>query len=302
MTLNSSQSTKATLQYHGKSFYWASFFMGRKRAQQAARLYTFCRVVDDLVDKNPGVPKVLEQLQHWQKQLETGLGEDAAVIDILHLTKEVSLDVPYLQLLIQGVTLDLKLVRISNEAELIQYCYLVAGAVGLMMCCILGTTSPEAKKFAVDLGIAMQLTNIIRDVNEDACAGRQYIPSALLPDKLDLTQVVPLDATLLKPALKHLFDLSETYYKSGYDGLSYLPWRSRLSILIAARLYQEISLQAKSADFEVLQRRIVVSSPRKCWLIVGCMMSFLWGSLTQMRRPTHNSQLHHKLDSFFSTP
>jgi phytoene synthase len=295
MTQQSGDRAQYILRMHGKSFYWASLFLGRNIALNAARLYRFCRTVDDLVDMTPHSVNTLTILNKWQSDLTARKSSDPGLRDILNLTDEIGLDTLPLKLLIDGVISDLYVVKIKDESALINYCYLVAGTVGVMMSTLLDAKDSRAKAFAIDLGIAMQLTNILRDVAEDTSADRQYIPCEWLPINCRLT---PANYENIKPALKRLFDLSQKYYASGYAGLNFLPKRCHLSISIAARLYQEIGLLAKKSDFQVWKKRIFVSSWRKCWLISGCLLRFALLCLQSKSLPVHNSVLHNKLNSF----
>ena len=167
---------KNILKKNGKSFYWASRFLGHKMSQNAATLYAFCRVLDDFADGDIEAGPI--RLSHMQKKLrgETKLS-DPLLEEFLPFFKRMKLPEKALSDLIDGLLMDQKDVRIHNEAELIQYSYHVAGTVGWMMCFVLECQSEKAFAFALDLGIAMQLTNIARDVYEDACMGRRYLPS-----------------------------------------------------------------------------------------------------------------------------
>jgi phytoene synthase len=293
MTQQSSETALTILRKNGKSFYWASLFLGRNIALNAARLYRFCRTVDDLVDMTPHSANTLSILNKWQSDLLARKSSDPKVRDILNLADEIGLDTQPLKLLIDGVISDLSVVKIKDEAALIRYCYLVAGTVGVMMSTLLDAKDSRAKRFAIDLGIAMQLTNILRDVAEDASANRQYIPCDWLPVNCRLT---PANYEISKPALKRLFDLSQKYYASGYAGLNFLPKRCHLSIFIAARLYQEIAILAKKSDFQIWKKRIFVSSWRKCWLISVCLVRFTFLCLKPKSLPVHNGSLHNNLN------
>jgi phytoene synthase len=185
--------------------------------------------------------------------------------------------------------------QITDEAELIRYAFYVAGTVGLMMSDLLGATDPAAKKFALDLGIAMQLTNILRDVAEDASAGRQYLPQSWLGPSINFFQPNDETGTLARPQFARLHALAQRYYASGYAGMRYLPARSRLAIMIAARLYQEIGLQAARRNFPVLQQRMIISPQRKCWLVGGCLLRFLKESIMPQPLPAHDTDLHSPL-------
>jgi phytoene synthase len=283
---------KTALREHSKSFYWASLFLGRKTAAQVTQLYAFCRAVDDLADKELDKSKACEELNAWLTQLKKGTSCELRAHTIMELVQAMQLDTHHLALLIEGVLSDFGLVNMQDESELRRYCYLVAGTVGLMMCQILGAKNPHAKKFAIDLGIAMQLTNILRDVAEDAAAGRQYIPQSWLPDQHGLLELAATKSVTAKEAFQRLFDLAEVYYASGYEGLRYLPIRCRFSILVAARLYREIGIQAKRCDFAIWDQRIVVSNKRKCWLISLCALRFTKDLIFPKPKSPHDATLH----------
>ncbi len=295
---NSSHSPTAVLRQHGKSFYWASLFLGSKKATRAARLYTFCRIADDLADQSSASTDIVKMLSLWQQHIKVGQSNNPIVKDILDLTREINLDTTALDNLLEGLISDLTLTRIADQTQLLRYSYLVAGTVGLMMCGLLGATDVEAKKFAVDLGIAMQLTNILRDVAEDARSQRQYVPQSWLTDKIDFFRPTATTSELAQPIFQRLHDLAEVYYQSAYAGMIYLPIRSRFSILIAARLYQEIGLQAKREGFPVLNKRIIVSSKRKCWLIVVSLLSFCRSLLGKKKFHQHRSTLHQDINAW----
>ena len=160
----------------GESFHWARRFLGNKMGHDAARLYSFCRVLDDMADGDiENGPEHLIQIQAKLKQGEWGnhplLNQFSDMVD------EYGLSTNVVSSLVEGLLDDqADEVLIADEAELIQYAYKVAGTVGLLMCDVLNTDEPRAKPHAVDLGIGMQLTNIARDVLEDAKMGRRYLP------------------------------------------------------------------------------------------------------------------------------
>jgi phytoene synthase len=130
--------------------------------------------------------------------------------------------------LIAGMASDAETVRVADEAELLRYCYRAAGTVGLMMCRVLDAPEPAAAAHAVDLGIAMQLTNLCRDVSADARMGRRYLPASLVGD-IGPTELIDPSPTLqpaLRAAVARLLALAETYYASGEAGLPFLPVRA----------------------------------------------------------------------------
>ena len=281
-----------SLRQHSKTFYLASLFLGKNTARLVARLYSFCRAVDDLADKEANKKLAEVTLQQWQHQVQTGVAIAPAVRDVLQLAEEKQLNPQDIALLIQGVKSDLHPVCMADEAELTRYCFLVAGTVGLLMCQLLGHSNACAKKFAVDLGIAMQLTNILRDVAEDAKMGRQYIPRTWMHEYVDFFRATATTQALIKPALEQLFNLAERYYASGYAGLRYLPLRNRFGVLLAARLYQEIGVRAKKAGFNVWDKRISVSRARKACLLGQCVFIWIKHSCTWKKPLIHDASLH----------
>ena len=180
------------LSTYGKSFHWARYFLGKEAGLQATQLYAFCRYLDDIADQpgNLGATK-LKSIQNIFNNYSYQTGSYPEVDNFLLLKQELDLPVFAVKDLLKGLISDQGTVLLLNENQLIQYSYKVAGTVGLMMAPILGISSKKAIPFAVDLGIAMQLTNISRDVLEDAELGRRYIPGEWCDD-LSAPKIVEL--------------------------------------------------------------------------------------------------------------
>ena len=157
--------------------------------------------------------------------------------------------------LIDGLLSDQKPVRIKSEAELVSYAYHVAGTVGILMCNVLDCDDEQALGHAIDLGIGMQLTNIARDVLEDAGMGRRYLPASwvgdLAPEQIVALAKIPGDDAALPVtnAVSRLLTLADDYYKSGIAGLSYLPLRAHISIAVAALVYRQIGVQLAQQNY-----------------------------------------------------
>ena len=168
---------KLTLKTNGKSFYWARKFLPKQDINRAAELYSFCRFLDDIADngQHPSL-KILNDIRfNIKKKIFSNLEKNYNIKypNFFNSTSnKASVD------LIDGLILDQKSILFKDEEDLIGYSYHVAGTVGLMMCDALKCTNQNAKLFAIDLGIAMQMTNIARDVLEDAKMGRRYIPAS----------------------------------------------------------------------------------------------------------------------------
>lgn len=281
--------TQQVLVNKGKSFYWASLFLGKKDRHKATRLYAFCRYLDDMVDEESRVELAKQNIMEARQALlqrstdQPTLSCGVELIQQCHIPQEVVFD------LIAGIESDTELVRITNEPELLRYCYQVAGTVGLMMCHALDVKDPNAKPYAIDLGIAMQLTNICRDIKADALIDRQYIPTSLI-GKIEIAHLIaPSEeqAKVLKLAVASLLKLADHYYRSGEKGLFYLPLRARISILIAVRIYHDIGNQLQAEDYAYWNRRMVVSTPRK--LVITCFTILTaWFNPHFWFRPKHD--------------
>ena len=248
-----------SLQKHGKSFYWASFFLPRKNKKIASELYSICRFFDDLADENDEdqTKRLSEEFQQICKDLKHP-------INIFFRSHNISIKI--LGDLVDGLIKDQTNVRIKSEKELIEYAYQVAGTVGLMMSPLIMVDDKKANKHAVDLGIAMQLTNIARDIYEDALMDRIYLPQ----DWIRNTQITELtkissnkNPILIKTAMSKLIELSETYYKNGFAGMRYIPIKTRLAIFFAAKIYRAIGQKIKKNNYEYSSKRVYVSKFEK---------------------------------------
>ena len=172
--------SRDVLSHHARSFRWGAFFLPEGAHDDAAVTYAFCRLVDDVVDEAPSEQAASEGVQALEAELRGDALPSALVrgFSQVMLRDGGSLDAAFE--LIKGVRSDLDEQIVQDESELLTYAYRVAGTVGLMMCQVLRVEDPRAIPHAIDLGIGMQLTNIARDVKEDAGRGRVYIPATVL--------------------------------------------------------------------------------------------------------------------------
>ena len=203
---------------HAKSFYWASFFLSKKTFGKCSSLYNFCRTLDDIVDDDKKIEIKKENFLKFKKDFTNKNFENSiikemwSIIDSENISKQVVID------LFDGVESDLKeKVQISSKKELLIYSYRVAGTVGLMMSKILKVNNKEALKGAIDLGIAMQLTNIARDVCEDKARNREYISHNFL-------------------SIQKVINESQVFYEKSFHSISSIPLRSRFSVIVARRV------------------------------------------------------------------
>ena len=260
---------KQVLKKYGSSFYWASQFLGKTLSQQVARLYKFCRYVDNLADSNdPNRELLLNNIKDHLVNKDKK-NQPEVVKEFLDLVSESAIPVQAAEELMEGMLSDQGSVRIANERELLRYCHAVAGTVGVMVQSILNCSQRQSIYFAVDLGVAMQLTNIARDILEDAQIGRRYIPSTWLdiePEKI--AQKDPSDKEAISRATKKLLSLAETYYESASEGIYYIPVRSRIAIAIALKLYRQIGVKLIQNGPQWWKGRTIVSNKRKILLSI----------------------------------
>ena len=202
------------LKKHAKSFYWASFFLSRNILSKCSSLYNFCRTLDDIVDDNNDLSSKREIFLKFKKDFEDKnlnnqiIKDMWSVIDSESISKQIIID------LFDGVETDLEeKVVINSKKDLLVYSYRVAGTVGLMMSKILKVRDKEALKGAIDLGIAMQLTNIARDVCEDKARNRQYV-------KHDFSSI------------RAIINESQTFYERSFTSISSIPVKSRFSVIV----------------------------------------------------------------------
>jgi phytoene synthase len=293
------QDSRAVLSKHARSFKWASRFLAPEQRDDAAVVYAFCRLVDDTADEAADDERAAIQLGLLRDEL---LGKSPArplVSEFLAVADRRSMDLRYALELIEGVKSDLGEVIFETDAQLLRYCYRVAGTVGLMMCAVLGVDDPDALPHAIDLGVGMQITNISRDVLEDAERGRVYLPA----ERLRAAGVEPedllegrADAAGVAQVVDDLLALAEVYYGSADRGLAAIPARSRFAILVAARLYRAIGLKIRRNGCRVLEGRTWVGWPGKTYIVSRAFVRFFAPSIMGFgHRPPHDQELHHAL-------
>ena len=296
---NERLTSEESLAANGRSFHWARRFLGQRMGYDAARLYAFCRVLDDMADGDIAAGPA--RLQVIRADLLAGRsGADPAYAGFHDFMHQRAFPPDVIVALIDGLLDDQKPeVALANETELLRYAYCVAGTVGLLMCHVLDCHDEAARAHAIDLGIAMQLTNIARDVLEDAEMNRRYIPGdwvgGACPATIAEAAARPEGpvAQQVTIAVKRLLALAETFYASGRRGYGYLPIRAHLAIAVAARVYRQIGVQLADAGHAWHAGRQVTSSATKA----GCSLRAML-TLTDRfapRRGLHDPSLHSSL-------
>ena len=275
------------LKRHGKTFAWAAHLMPRRDADRLARLYAICRRLDDLADLDGGAD-AKQRLLALQAQPWGAASADPMARELATMVADMGLNPATMQQLLDGLIGDLDHQRIADEQGLIRYAYLVAGTVGLMVCDVLDVSAPVARKAAVNLGIAMQLTNIARDVHEDAVAGRRYVPATwwdAAPE--DIVDPSPDMQRNGAAAVLRLLSLADGYYASAQCGFAFLPLSSRIGLAVAARVYRGIGAELRRRGGAFHQGRVYVPRLRKAVLTVVAI-----GTLTIPAKPAVDLYLH----------
>ena len=290
----------SVMRNRGRSFYFASRFLDQTTAERAARLYEFCRAIDDIADRSTSKDEARDRLDQVLAELEDSVPPGRITQQLFLLAEDTDLDPRAAIELVKGCLSDLSdEVLIQNEEQLIQYCYQVAGSVGIMMCAVLGVNDPRAIPHAIDLGIAMQLTNITRDISEDARSERRYLPTTFL-GTLSCTEVLSSSNASLEhicEAVDRIVNLADRYYKSGREGFCFLPPTSRQAIAIAASVYRQIGIRVRANTEASLTRRTVVPQWEKLVLASAVLIKGLLQSATR-DLPTHDPALHQAIRSY----
>ena len=215
-------SSKSYLSIYAKSFNWASFFLPRDTYKKCSALYDFCRVADNIADDKENIEIKDDKFKKFENGFNQKNLDDPVVKNMWDIVEEFNISLKIIHDLFDGIRSDIKEeVRLNSRKDLIIYSYRVAGTVGLMMAKILRVTKKNSLKSAIDLGIAMQLTNISRDVVEDSENNRYYINE-------NFDEIVST------------VKLADTFYENSFYSIKDIPIKLRFSILVARRIYRKI--------------------------------------------------------------
>ena len=210
------------LSIYAKSFNWAGFFLPKQTYLKCSALYDFCRVADNIADSNETIELKKIKFLDFQNNFNNKKFDDPIIKNMWQLINEFNIPLKVVNDLLDGINSDIQQsIKLHKKKDLLLYSYRVAGTVGLMMAKILRVNKKDSLKSAIDLGIAMQLTNISRDVVEDLNFGRSYID---------------LNFEEIKSTIK----LSESYYENSFYSIKEIPLAFRFAILVARRVYRKI--------------------------------------------------------------
>ena len=236
------------LSLYAKSFNWAGFFLPKKTYQKCSALYDFCRVIDNIADDKGSVELKENKFKNFENNFNNKNFDDPIIKNMWDLINEFNISLKIIHDLFEGIKSDIKeKVKLNSKKELLVYSYKVAGTVGLLMAKILNVSKKSSLKSAIDLGIAMQLTNISRDVIEDLNNNRSYINE----------NFEEIHSTLM---------LAEKFYENSFHSISEIPISFRFSILVARRVYRKIGykiLKKKTLENYRKSGKIYVSNIEK---------------------------------------
>jgi phytoene synthase len=281
-----------TLKKHAKSFYFAGLLLDKQTLHDASVLYAFCRQLDDAADIEDMSEKSVK-LQQLITDYRTDHSQNEINIAFKELKKQYQLNNRFIDDLILGVSSDIQFKQPKDLKELIFYSYQVAGTVGGLMARILGATNEKAWRFAIDLGIGMQLTNISRDIKEDALNNRIYLPQDQLGSDIDATTILnPEHKTKVYHVTKEVLTTADKYYQSGFSGIYYIPKKNKFSILIAGMLYQSIGNKVLNNNQKFLKQRVYLTMFEK---IIILIKEYLKQTKTlNQAEPHHQTQMLHQ--------
>ena len=241
-------SNKSYLSAYAKSFSWAGFFLPNKTFKKCSALYDFCRVVDNIADDDEKVENKEKKFNHFENDFNQKNFNDPIIKNMWGLIEEFNISLKIVQDLLIGIKSDIRVkVKLNSEKDLLIYSYRVAGTVGLMMAKILKVNKKSSLKSAIDLGIAMQLTNISRDVIEDSKNNRFYINKNF-------------------EEISSTINLADTFYDNSFYSIKDIPISLRFSILVARRVYRKIGykiLNKKNLENYQSSGKIYVSNTEK---------------------------------------
>src|SRR5260221_6559372 len=255
----------------GSSFYYSFLFLPAEKRRAITALYAFCREVDDVADEVSDIGVARTKLAWWRTEvanLFAGHPQHPVTRALQPFVEKFGLDSHRMNEIIDGMEMDLVYHRYPDFESLKQYCHRVAGVVGQLSASIFGYSKPQTVEYAEGLGMAFQLTNIIRDVGEDARRGRVYLPQ----DELARVGMSAEDVIARRggPQFRQLMDLqaarAQAYYDLAFAKLAPEDRRNQRAGLIMAAIYRTLLDEIRAAGFDVLDKRTALTPVRKLWI------------------------------------
>jgi len=265
------------LKFYSKSFYLSTLLLPRNRRKAVFALYGFCRFADNLVDKprNRSKEEIIHEIHCLEQELKIAYrsseSEHPVLCSFIHTAQKYQIPVEYPLELFKGILMDVEHQQYKDFDELHLFCYRVAGVVGLMMTHILGYTNDRAFEYATKLGIAMQLTNILRDIQEDKNNGRIYLPLDEMKrfniDENDIVQ--ERYSSSLKNLIKFSANRAHQYYEDAEPGIKMLTKECQFAIYSASCIYRNILDEIEKNDYNPFKGRVYVSQAKKMKIILS---------------------------------
>ncbi|HEX7811144.1 MAG TPA: presqualene diphosphate synthase HpnD [Burkholderiales bacterium] len=255
----------------GSSFYYSFLFLPPQRRRAIIALYAFCREVDDVVDECSDADLARTKLAWWRKEIAgvfEGVAQHPVAQALIPVVKEFKLPRRHFDEIIDGMEMDLSYNRYPDFATLQSYCYRVAGAVGLMAAAIFGYRDPATLTYAENLGTAFQLTNIIRDVGEDARRNRVYLPlDELSRFGISATDVAQLRETEgFRKLIEFQIERAQEFYNRAFASLPAGDRKSQRPGLVMAAIYRTLLQEIRANGNHVLNQRTSLTPLRKLWI------------------------------------
>jgi phytoene synthase len=255
----------------GSSFYYAFLFLPPHRRAAITAFYAFCREVDDVVDEVQDLTVAAHKLHWWQTEVNNsfaGNPQHPVMKALMPLAADFGITAQHLQDVIAGCQMDLNQTRYLDFAGLQRYCHLVAGVVGEVAARIFGQSQAQTTHYAHQLGLAFQLTNIIRDVGEDALRGRIYLPvNELQQFNVSAKDILERrDSPAFQALMTFQYERAQGLYTQALAALPKEDWRSQKPGLMMASIYRTLLVEIQAAGFPVLRQRVALTPLRKFWL------------------------------------
>ncbi len=262
--------------YYSKSFYFSARMLPKEQRWATFALYGFCRHCDNLIDtpRQRTEAEILREIQLLTEELKvaynTGESQHPVIRAFIIITKAYGIPIEYPRDLLKGVAMDVEKARYKTFDELSLFCYRVAAVVGLMMTSVLGYKDKHAFEYAEKLGIAMQLTNILRDIKEDKEMGRIYIPQTELA-QFGVTEqdiITEKMTPQLQALMKFQVERADQYYTEAMPGIPLLKTESQYAIYSAAKIYRGILRKIEERDYNPFLSRVFVPSAQKIKILL----------------------------------
>ncbi len=276
--MNSNKSVKASYRYakeqtafHSKSFFLSSAMLPKEKRWDTYALYNFCRYADNIVDnpRHRTVEELIEEVNYMEKEIRIayryGESEHPVLKSFIVVAQKYAIPMKYALELLEGVKMDLNKNRYENFDELYLFAYRVAGVVGLMMSYVLGFSSEDALPYAKKLGIAMQLTNILRDVQEDKNMNRIYLPL----DEMRRFGLREEDffeenaSPLMRDFMQYQVNRANRFYQEAQEGINMLTPNTQFAIYAASKIYQGILIKIEARNYNPFLGRVWITQGKK---------------------------------------